>query len=80
VYTEQAWNPAYKAASGATPLAGNLVLAESDGNIPAPEKGLYVMDFSMKNLTYTLTAVSAVTFVGLNDDGLSTTGGSRRQS
>lgn len=68
VYTEQAWNPAYKAASGATPLAGNLVLAESDGNIPAPEKGLYVMDFSMKNLTYTLTAVSAVTFVGLNDD------------
>ena len=26
------------------------------------------MDFSMKNLTYTLTAVESVTFTGLNDD------------
>lgn len=67
-YTQTDWNPAYKAAEGSTALGGSLVLAESDGNIPAPEKGLYVMDFNMKNLTYSLTKVGQVTFTGLNDD------------
>lgn len=67
-YTAQEWSPAYKAADGATPLAGNLVLAETDGNIPAPERGLYVMDFNMKQLSYTLTPVETVAFVGLGDD------------
>ncbi len=57
-----------KAADGATPLSGGLILAESDGNIPAPEKGLYVMDFMMKEMTYKLTKVETVTFTGLNDD------------
>ncbi len=67
-YTEQSWSPAYKAADGATALSGSLVLAESDrNNIPAPEEGLYVMDFSMKNLTYELTKVEKVTYAGLND-------------
>ena len=68
VYTEQAWDPAYKAADGSEALKGNLILAESDGNIPAPEKGLYVMDFSMTNLTYKLTKVESVSFTGANDD------------
>lgn len=67
-YPQADWSPAYKAADGATPLSGNLILAESDGNIPAPEKGLYVMDFKMKDLTYQLTKVESVTFTGLNDD------------
>lgn len=67
-YPEQAWDPAYKAAEGSTPLAGTLIPADTDGNIPAPEKGLYVMDFRMKELTYQLTAVESVTFTGLNDD------------
>lgn len=67
-YTQPDWASAYKAADGATPLSGNLIFAESDGNIPAPEKGLYVMDFSMRNLTYQLTKVETVTFTGLNDD------------
>lgn len=67
-YPQADWSPAYKAADGATPLYGNLILAESDGNIPAPEKGLYVMDFKLKELTYQLTKVEDVAFVGLNDD------------
>ncbi len=67
-YPQPDWEPAYKAAEGATPLSGSLILAESDGNIPAPEKGVYVMDFNMKELTYQLTKVETVTFTGLNDD------------
>lgn len=67
-YPQPDWATAYKAAEGATPLNGSLILAESDGNIPAPEKGLYVMDFKMKELTYQLTKVETVTFTGLNDD------------
>lgn len=68
VYPEPAWDPAYKAADGSTGLSGTLVLAESDGNVPAPEAGLYVMDFRMKDLSYELTKVETVTFTGLNDD------------
>lgn len=68
VYPATEWNPAYKGADDATPEAGSLVLAESEGNVPAPAKGLYVMDFSMKNLTYSLVAVTDVTFAGLNDN------------
>ena len=67
-YPQPDWATAYKAAEGATPLSGSLILAESDGNIPAPEKGLYIMDFKMKELTYQLTKVETVTFTGLNDD------------
>ncbi|MCM1348205.1 MAG: DUF5114 domain-containing protein [Firmicutes bacterium] len=68
VYPQPDWTPCYKATDGSDGLAGSLVLAESDGNVPAPAKGLYVMDFSLANLNYTLTAVSAVSFTGLNDD------------
>lgn len=67
-YPQPDWTIAYKAAEGATPLSGSLILAESDGNIPAPEKGLYVMDFRLKDMTYQLTKVETVTFTGLNDD------------
>lgn len=68
VYTMEDWGAAYKATNGSTALSGSLIFAESDGNIPAPEPGLYVMDFDMKNLTYQLTAVESVTFAGLNDN------------
>lgn len=67
-YPQPDWASAYKAADGATPLNGNLILADSDGNIPAPEKGLYVMDFKLKDLTYQLTKIETLTYVGLNDD------------
>ncbi len=68
VYPKQNWDPAYKAADGATALSGSLILAESDGNVPAPEKGLYVMDFKFKSLTYELTKIEKLTYAGLNDD------------
>lgn len=68
-YPDQAWEPAYKATVGSTGLSGTLVFpAGPDGNIPAPEEGLYVMDFRMKDLSYELTKIEAVTFAGLNDD------------
>lgn len=67
-YPQPDWASAYKAADGATPLNGNLILADSDGNIPAPEKGLYVMDFKLKDLTYQLTKIETLTYAGLNDD------------
>lgn len=67
-YTQADWATAYKAADGSEPLSGSLIFAESDGNIPAPEKGLYVMDFHMKELTYALTKIETVTYTGLNDD------------
>lgn len=68
VYTEPDWAAAYKAADGAEALSGNLIFADSDGNVPAPEKGLYVMDFNMGNLSYRLTKVQSVSFTGANDD------------
>ncbi len=69
-YPQPAWDTAYKGADDATAMSGSMVLATSsnDGNIPAPEKGLYVMDFSMSSLTYSLTKIDNVTFTGLNDD------------
>lgn len=67
-YTQKEWEPAYKAADGSTALSGSLILDESDGNIPAPEKGLYVMDFRLKDLTYQLNKIDTLTYTGLNDD------------
>lgn len=67
-YPQAEWTPAYKAADGAEPLNGMLIPAESDGNIPAPEKGLYVMDFKLRDMAYQLTKIETVTYTGLNDD------------
>jgi hypothetical protein len=67
-YTQPDWAVAYKAGDGATATAGSLKPASTEGNIPAPERGLYVMDFRLKTLTYQLTKVETVTFTGLNDD------------
>lgn len=71
VYPEADWSAAYKAAEGATGLAGTLVKAEgdNDGNVPGPgEAGLFVMNFNMKDLSYTLTKVNSVSFTGANDE------------
>lgn len=67
-YSEADWSAAFKGADDATPLAGNLVAADSEGNIPAPAEGLYTMNFDMKNLSYSLTAISSLSFTGANDD------------
>lgn len=67
-YSQPDWAAAYKAGDGATALSGSLIPAESDGNIPAPEKGLYVMDFKLKDFTYQLTKIETLTYTGLNGD------------
>ncbi len=67
-YPDEAWEPAYKAGEGSTALSGTIIPAESDGNFPAPEKGLYVMDFKLGDMTYSLTKIETVTFTGINDD------------
>lgn len=67
-YTEESWDAAYKAGEGSTAESGTLVAADSDGNIPAPAAGFYAMTFNMKELTYSLTAVTSVTCTGLGDD------------
>lgn len=67
-YTSTSWDDAYKGAEGAEPLAGKLVKADSDGNIPAPEAGLYVMNYNMKDLSYVLTKVESVGCAGIGDN------------
>lgn len=67
-YPSEDWSVAYRSGDNSTALSGTLMLATSDGNIPAPTAGLYVMNFSIGNLTYSLTAVNTVTFAGLNND------------
>lgn len=67
-YTEPDWAAAYKAGDGSDAMAGTLVVAETDGNIPAPEKGLYVMNYNMSALSYVLTKVESVTCAGIGDD------------
>lgn len=47
--------------------SGTLVY-QSSSNIPAPEDGLYLIEASLSNSTYTLTSVSDVIYLsGLND-------------
>ncbi len=68
-YPEEDWNKAYKGGDGATGTSGALVYTtENDGNIPAPEEGLYLMDFKLDALTYSLTKITSVSYAGLNDD------------
>ncbi len=47
--------------------AGTLVYG-GEGNVAAPDAGLYLVDMSLSSLTYTLTAVEKVCYTGLNDD------------
>ncbi len=60
------WADKYTFASG-TALSGALVFQGSD-NIPAPTAGLYLMDVSLKGLSYNLTSVGSEIYVsGLNN-------------
>lgn len=60
------WNKVYTLGDGNEAM-GTLV--EGDGtNIPAPTPGLYLMNVSLKYLTYSSTAVSSVQYCGFNDD------------
>lgn len=68
VYTEPDWAAAYKAGDGSEALSGTLIVADTEGNVPAPAAGLYAMDFNMKALTYQLTEIKTLGWAGVNDD------------
>lgn len=65
--TSGEWHDCWTAASGATAQSGKV---EFDGktNIPAPDDGLYVLDFSVAQQKYKTLAVNKVSYAGLNDD------------
>jgi len=60
------WDDKYTLGSGDA-MAGSLAL-KGPTNLPAPPAGLYLMDVSLKNLTYSLTKIGEEIYVsGLND-------------
>ncbi len=61
------WSSAYGMATNGTAESGSL--DASGGNITAPTAGLYLMDVDMKNLTYSLTKITSVSYAGFNTDG-----------
>ena len=67
IYTEKDnWDDFYKLGEGDA-YSGTLVYQGST-NLPAPDPGLYLIDTSLKGLTYSLTGVgSEIYVVGLND-------------
>ncbi len=67
IYTEiDNWSSFYKLGSGDA-YTGTL-LASSENNLPAPAAGLYLLDVSLKGLTYNLTNIgSSIYVVGLHD-------------
>lgn len=60
------WDEKYAFGTGDA-NSGTLV-HKSSTNIPAPAAGLYLIDASLKGLTYKLTPISKVYYTGLNDD------------
>lgn len=60
------WDSSYGAADGGTAEGGSLI-SGGGGNIPAPS-GLYVLDVSLKSLTYSTVPVTDVWQAGLNDN------------
>jgi len=67
IYTEKDnWDDFYKLGEGDA-SAGTLVY-QGATNLPAPDPGLYLIDTSLKGLTYSLTGVGGEIYVvGLND-------------
>lgn len=61
------WDNYYTMVDGGSGFEGQLV-ANGEGNIAAPEAGLYLFDVSLSGLTYKLTPVQSVSYTGLNDD------------
>ncbi|MDR1022305.1 MAG: DUF5114 domain-containing protein, partial [Prevotellaceae bacterium] len=61
------WNDKYTLAEGDA-YSGTLVFQGED-NLPAPDAGLYLIETSIKNFTYNLTAVgNEIYIVGLNGE------------
>ena len=63
------WGDVYTLAEGDTSAGMLIYQAEVKTNLPAPDGGLCFFDVSLKNLTYTLTAVEDVIYYsGFNDN------------
>lgn len=63
---EDNWNDKYTMAEGDA-YSGTLEFG-GENNLPAPDAGLYLIDASLKNLTYSLTSVgNQIYVVGLHD-------------
>lgn len=61
------WDDAWGFGGEGDAFGGNLKF-EAKTNIPAPEAGLYILNTSINDLKYEVTAVSTVHYSGLNDD------------
>ena len=61
------WGDAYGMAEGGSALEGSLLFG-GENNIAAPDPGLYIIEMYKKALTYKLTAVTSVSYTGLDDD------------
>ena len=59
--------PAGPVVAGGNGYEGSLQVG-GEGNIYAPDAGLYLFDISLSNMTYRLTSVTKVSYTGLNDD------------
>lgn len=68
MYTEpDAWDDYYTMVSGGNGFEGQLS-KEGEGNITAPDPGMYLFDVSLGDMKYKLYPVSKVSYTGLNDD------------
>lgn len=47
---------------------GGTLVAETSNNITAPDAGLYLMQVSLSELSYSTTAIASVQITGINDD------------
>ncbi len=61
------WDLFYTMVDGGNAYEGNLTM-EGDGNIAAPEAGLYLFDVNIGDLKYRVYPVNSVSYSGLNDD------------
>lgn len=71
-YTKAEWNNDYKYTVNTneayTAESGKLIQPGDNTNIPAPEAGLYLLDVSISQLTYTTTSIgNQIYYSGLND-------------
>lgn len=53
---------------GTGDAAAGTLLYGTNTNIPAPENGFYILNVGLDALTYETTAVTSVSYTGLNDD------------
>lgn len=68
VYPEMgAWDNYYSMTDESSAFEGKLAL-NGNGNVAAPDPGIYLFDFKLSALTYKLYAVNSVSYTGLNDD------------